>query len=464
MAQNSARQRTARYGATVIVALAAAVLAAAPLWTAAPGVLPAAGIVGFAIAMWAIGVMPVHVTTLVMFLAAVVLGIAPPVVVFSGFYSTAVWLVFGGIVISLSAQRSGLAARIVRALITHLPPRYFGMAAGVAVAGMLLGFVMPAASGRVVLMAPLAVALADSLGFAEHTRARFGIVLAAGWGTTVPLFGVLPANVVNMAFVGASESIHGVGFTYFSYTLLNFPVMGLGGLAIMAALVTLLFGAPPRKPDAGPVATSLTGAEWRLMAILAAALALWVTDVLHGVSPGWVALGAALLCITPGLGIVPASVLVNEVNYSSWFFVAGVIGVGAIASDTGLGAAIGALLLTTVPLTPDGGLVTFYELFAIGGAVSLVATSPAAPPIMTAFADVIAGATGWPLEAVLLAQVPTWMIYALPHQAPPVAIAMALGGVPVSAGARLLVPCFAIGVVVLLPLQYLWGRALGVYP
>jgi len=427
-------------------------------------VLPAAGIVGFAIAMWATGLMPVHITALVMFLAAVTLGIAPPVVVFSGFYSTAVWLVFGGIVISLAAQRSGLAARIVRTLITYLPPRYFGMAAGIAVAGMLLGFIMPAASGRAVLMAPLAVALASSLGFEENTRARFGIVLAAGWGTTIPLFGVLPSNVVNMALVGASESIWQVSFTYFSYLVLNFPVLGLGGIILMAGLVTLLFGAPPKKPEAQTGEAALSGGEWRLMLILACALALWMTDVFHGVSPGWVALGAALLCVAPVIGIVPASVMSNEINYSSWFFVAGVIGVGAIANHTGLGTTFGTLLLDTIPLTPDGGLITFYELFAIGGAVSIVTTAPAAPPIMTAFADVIAQATNWPIKSVLLAQVPTWMVYPLPHQAPPVAIAMALGGVPISAGVRLLVPYTIIAIFTLLPLQYLWGHLLGVYP
>ena len=33
------------------------------------------------------------------------------------------------------------------------------------------------------------------------------------------------------------------------------------------------------------------------------ALLLWVTDWLHGVSPGWVALGAALVCTLPGIGV-----------------------------------------------------------------------------------------------------------------------------------------------------------------
>src|SRR3546814_1400412 len=45
---------------------------------------------------------------------------------------------------------------------------------------------------------------------------------------------------------------------------------------------------------------------------------------------------------------------------------------------------------------------SFYEIFAIAGAVGLATTFPAAPPIVTSFSDAIAQATGWPLEAVLL--------------------------------------------------------------
>src|SRR3546814_2162586 len=123
------------------------------------------------------------------------------------------------------------------------------MALGIGLAGLMLGFIMPSASSRAVLMAPMAVALAERLGFAEDTRARFGLVLAAGWGTTIPAFGILPANVVNMAFVGASESIFGIGYTYFEYTVLNLPVLGILSLILVAALITWLFGEAPRSEE-----------------------------------------------------------------------------------------------------------------------------------------------------------------------------------------------------------------------
>ena len=447
-----------------IATLAGLALLASPLWTGDSLVWQAAGIVLFSVTLWATGAIPIHITALIMFLATVVLDIAPTNVVFSGFHASATWLVFGGLVITIAVQRSGLATRAVHALVVNLPAHYFAMALGIAISGVVLAFLMPSASARAVLMAPLAMALADRLGFAENTQARFGLVLAAAMGSTIPAFGILPSTVVSMAFAGVAESVHGINFTYFDYTLLNFPVLGFVGLLIQTILITFMFGAKPQTDAAAEKGADWSGDERRLLTILLVALALWMTDSLHGVSPAWIALAAALLCITPRLGMLSSKVLTADINYGPWLFIAGVIGMGAITKHTGLGTALGELLLANVPLTADGGLLSYYQIFVIGGAINLVATAPIVAPIMTTFADAIAEATNWPIRSVLLAEVPSFMVFPFPHQAPPIVITMAIAGVPIRAGVRVLAVYFVIALVVILPLQYLWGRLLGVYP
>ena len=449
---------------STITTLISVVLLAAPLWSGDAEILQAAGIVLFAVALWATGAIPIHITALIMFLGAMLLDIAPPNVVFSGFHAGASWLIFGGLIITLAMQRSGLATRAVQALVMRLPAHYFAMALGIAVAGVVLSFLMPSASARAVLMAPLAMALADRLGFAENTQARFGLVLAAAMGSTIPAFGILPSTVVSMAFAGVAESIHGINFTYFDYTVLNFPILGALGLLIQTVLITFMFGAKPQADAAVETPADWSGDERRLLTILVFALALWMTDTLHGISPAWIAMAAALVCITPRIGILSSKVLTADVNYGPWLFVAGIIGMGAIAKHSGLGSALGVLLLDNVPLTADGGLITFFQIFVIGGAINLVATAPVVPPIMTAFAEAIAQATNWPIRSVLLAEVPSFMVFVLPHQAPPLVITMAIAGVPMRAGVRVLAVYVVIALVVILPLQYLWGRLLGVYP
>ena len=238
MTQDTASPLGASQIIAIIATLISLVLVAAPLWSADALIPQTAGIVLFSVALWATGAIPIHITALIMFLATVVLDIAPPNVVFAGFHASATWLVFGGLVITIAVQRSGLATRAVRALVKHLPAHYFAMALGIALAGVVLAFLMPSASARAVLMAPLAMALADRLGFAGNTQARSGLIIAAALGSTVPAFGILPSTVVSMAFAGVAESIYGISFIYFDYTLLNFPILGLLGLLIQTGLIT----------------------------------------------------------------------------------------------------------------------------------------------------------------------------------------------------------------------------------
>ena len=52
----------------------------------------------------------------------------------------------------------------------------------------------------------------------------------------------------------------------------------------------------------------------------------------------------------------------------------------------------------------------------------------------------------------------------LPYQTPPLIIAMQLGSVPIRQGNKLCLWLFAVTVLVLLPLDYLWWRLLGWLP
>ncbi|OGA45895.1 MAG: hypothetical protein A3G24_21725 [Betaproteobacteria bacterium RIFCSPLOWO2_12_FULL_62_13] len=51
----------------------------------------------------------------------------------------------------------------------------------------------------------------------------------------------------------------------------------------------------------------------------------------------------------------------------------------------------------------------------------------------------------------------------LPYQVPPVVVGLQVGGVRLAAALRLTVPLAAFGIVVLLPLDYLWWRLIGYF-
>jgi len=74
----------------------------------------AGALVVFSIGFWATGMLPEYLTALIFFLVAAFSKVAPVQVIFSGFSSTALWLVLGGIVLAVSVQHTGLGNRLAR--------------------------------------------------------------------------------------------------------------------------------------------------------------------------------------------------------------------------------------------------------------------------------------------------------------------------------------------------------------
>ncbi len=429
----------------------------------APATLKAGAVIVLALGLWSTAVVPSYFGSLIFLFAAVVLAIAPAKVVFSGFHAGATWLVFGGLVIGLGVKRSGLDVRLVRSLLTHFPKTYFAMIYGIFWISTALAFIVPSASGRVALLVPIMLALADELGFDKDSKGRTGLVLAASMGTMIPAFNILPANVPNMALYGAADSILNIQLTYTDYLFLNFPVIGFAALLVYPAVIATLFKAQPQHPERVSESVEWSGDEKRLLVIVLAALVLWVTDSLHGISPAWVSLGAAILCLLPRIGLLPPSVLSGEINYAPLLFLVGVIGLGAVASHADLGSLIAQNLMQVFEFQRGADFQNFASISIAGMLVGLVTTMPAQPSIMVPMADVLAQATGWSQLSVIMASMMAWGVFPFFYQAPPVVVAVALGNLKIADVTKMLVTYMIFGILIVLPLHFLWGQYLGVF-
>jgi di/tricarboxylate transporter len=109
-----------------------------------------------AISLWATGLLPEAVTALAFFTVAMLFKLAPPSVIFSGFQSSALWLIMGGLVMGVAIKTTGLGDRIAFKLSRAFGNSYFGVVTGVTLVGTALGFVMPSSMGRAVLLMPIA--------------------------------------------------------------------------------------------------------------------------------------------------------------------------------------------------------------------------------------------------------------------------------------------------------------------
>ncbi|MDP3715688.1 MAG: anion permease, partial [Burkholderiales bacterium] len=101
--------------ALVIVAVAAAIFFAPPPAGVSVNVMHTGGLLVLVMGFWATGILPEALTALMFFALAVLLEVAKPEVIFSGFASGTLWLVLGGLVIAEAVRMTGLGERIARA-------------------------------------------------------------------------------------------------------------------------------------------------------------------------------------------------------------------------------------------------------------------------------------------------------------------------------------------------------------
>lgn len=421
---------------------------------------PALALSVAAIGLWASAAVPEYLTSIGFLTVAMIFAVAPASVIFTGFQSPALWLIFGGLVVGVAVRTTGLGVRIARRMAFAFGSSYWGIITGVSIIGTVLGFAMPSSMGRAVLMMPIALSLAEGYGFKPGSKGHTGVVLAAAFGSHVSTFSILPANVPNVVLAGAAESLYHVSFTYGQYLLLHFPVLGLLKLLVMIPLIVRMF---PDTPGPMPAHDSkpMSGREKWLSVVLVAALGFWATDAVHHVSPAWVSMAAGLILLSPKIGLVSGDEFNRQINFGSMFYVGGVMGMGALLDKSGLASTMADQVLRWVPLAPDHPVGNFAGLGMISTVVSMATTLTGAPAVLTPLAARIADVTGLPLMTVLNTQVLGFSNPVLAYESPPLVVAMALGGEAMGSAQRICLGLALLTVVVLWPLDFLWWRLLG---
>ncbi|MEQ8587373.1 MAG: SLC13 family permease [Thalassobaculaceae bacterium] len=435
---------------------------------ASPEIMKAAALVVLAIGAWATVLLPEHLVAVSFFLLAMILHVSTPPVIFSGFASPAFWLVFGGLIIGAAVDRTGLGGRIARTLVRRFTGGYLATIAGVVTVCLALGFLMPSTMGRLVLLLPIVLALADRLGYPAGTRGRTGMVIATGFGSYLGPVAILPANVPNNVLLGAAQTFHGIQIQYFDWLLIHFPVLGLLKSVLLVLVVWRLFNDAPVEAEAKPEKTSepsyWSRDEMRLALLLAAALGLWATDAVHGVSPAWISLAAGLICLLPAVGLVPPQTFRDKVPMNPLIYVAGILGVGALVAHSGLGEMLAHGVIDNVAMEGEHPAKAYFALSLMTTLLGTVSTMPGIPAILTPIAGDIATASGLPLETVLMTFVNGFSTVLFPYQVPPLIVLLQLGGISAAAAVRTALVTAFFTIVILLPLNYVWWQVIGLLP
>ncbi|MCP4596865.1 SLC13 family permease [Neptuniibacter sp.] len=414
-----------------------------------------------AIILFATSAIPEHLTALIFMVSAMLLAVAPAEVVFSGFTSTACWLIFAGLIIGIAINETGLATRIASGFSQHLDSSYLKLISGIVIMATLLGFLMPSSMGRAVLFIPIAMAVAERCGFRSGSNGQIGVALAAAFGCHVPTFSVLPANVPNMVMIGAAETIHDWTPMYAEYLFLHFPILGLIKGALIIALIIWLYPDSPVRQTVSIDNKRMSSDERKLTVLILITLGFWLTDSIHHISAAWIGLAAACFLLLPGIGLVSQKSFNSKFNIASLIFVVGILGLGTLINHSGIGAMIGDQLNNWLPLSPENSLLSFISLSLTAFFTGTAATLPGVPAILTPFAEQLSEKSGFTLQAVLMTQVLGFSTILFPYQSAPLMVGMQIAKVPLKHAMKLCFVLTPITILLLFPLDFLWWKLLG---
>ena len=454
--------KRSQWVALILIPLLSALLVftpAAQLFTGKQ--LPTALLVMAGMVLFATSALPEFISALVILVLAMLLSLAPAEVVFSGLTSTACWLIVSGMIIGIAITETGLAQRISSRFTRYLDSSYARLITGIVLMGVMLGFVMPSSVGRVMLFIPIALVIAENLGFAKGSKGQQGVVLAAAFGCHLPTFAILPANIPNMIMIGSSESIHGWTPMFTEYLLLHFPVLGALKAVLLIVLILKLYPDTPQRMAPVQSNGGFSGRESRLLVIMLGTLGFWLTDSIHHISAAWIGLAAATLLLLPGVGMVSTKSFNEKINLSSILVVAGLLGIASLINYSEISQVVGMRVLNWLPLAPGQDALNFFSLSLVAMFTGVVATLAGVPATLTPLASQISEMTGFSLEAVLMTQVFGFSTVVFTYQSVPLMMAMPLAGVPVIHAARLCLILAVLTVLILLPLDYLWWQWLG---
>jgi solute carrier family 13 (sodium-dependent dicarboxylate transporter), member 2/3/5 len=268
------------------------------------------------------------------------LGVVQFDIAFSGFANDTPWFLLAAMLFGIMASKSGLARRLAYLIILRVGVTYRRLLLGLILADFFLTFLVPSGIARVVILAAVALGLIEALGLGPGSNLGRGMFLIITY--TAGVFDkTIIAGAAAITGRGIVESIGHVHVLWSQWFLAYLPS---DVITILVAWRLTLWLHPPEQVSLPGGIRFLTdelrkmgrwtASEKKALAFILAAVALWMTDFLHHISPSMVGIGIALLAVLPVFGVLNSGDL-KQTNFLAIFlFVASAVGMGEVLRAT----------------------------------------------------------------------------------------------------------------------------------
>jgi len=333
------RSTTLRLAQIALCVGVPAIVLLAP-WDIPANTKAALAITAFMIMAWMTEVMEYASAGLVGLLLFWFFNVAKPETVFHGFVDQASWYYVGAVLLGTMATKSGLAQRIAQFVVARVGLTYSRLLLGLLIVDFLLTFIVPSGVARLVIMAPLCMSVISLFGAGPNSNIGRGVFIIITYATAI-FDKMIIAGTGAITAVGVIERVGEVDVDY-SFWLLAFLPCSI--LTIIAGWRLTLWLFPPeiesleaRREEV--TATFRNTIPWSPRALKATiliviALALWLTDGIHGIPAAMIAFGIGLIALLPFVDVLDADDF-RKANMLPFFFVAAALGMSEVLRETG---------------------------------------------------------------------------------------------------------------------------------
>jgi di/tricarboxylate transporter len=274
-----------------------------------------------------------------------------PADVFSGFTSSALWVLIPALFFGFVLQKTGLGKRIAFLVIRMFKPSLGGMITAWIIIGIILALLTPSITVRTAIVIPIAAGCVQVLKLEEGSRGRaiimlttfaMGIIPGAGW-----LTGSLNGPIILGMFEAVPE-LKGM-LTFDSYAkvtllpvLLSSALLVIAGWLVLKPKRTTLISQEEFRRQFGQL-PALTKQEIVTAAVLVAAFILFFTSRVHHLPEPAICLGAFF--ILSAAGIIQKADIGAGINWDLVLFIGISIGLGAVCSSSGISAWMSSIIV-----------------------------------------------------------------------------------------------------------------------
>lgn len=311
----------------------------------------------------------------------IIFKLAQPNQVFGGPWSTSVpWTVLGGMVIGMVIITSGLAKRIAYWTILKTGSSFKGLLLGIMLAGIIIAPFIPAVTGKIAIMAPIAVGICQALNLSPKSRASSAITLTAFLAVASPCNSYLTGGGQIVMATNLLASVTKSPISWSGYALHNFIINIIWSFLCVFIVMILL------KPEKDIAAKEIieqkynelgkvTSDQRKIALLLVFTLAALVTDKFHKIDSGWVFMLVAAVCFLPFMNLMDNERL-TKCNFKMIFFITGSMAIGVAAKTTGASQWIANMLFPY--LSTGSTIFTLGAVWLFGVVMNFIVTPLAA--------------------------------------------------------------------------------------